>query len=415
MSSDEPIRLDKSCRICGSQKTKDVWELKPTPPGDRFVPESQLDSSKEKHPLILALCEACGYLHLPHVLDPKLIYSDYLYESKVTLGLRQHFKEYAEKVLSISKTAKGSMVVDLGSNDGSLLEVFQNLGMTVLGIEPSVIALKANDIVPTIRDYFNEEPAKNIVKNQGKAAIVTANYMYANIDDVKQFTRDAKELLDEDGIFVIQTGYHPEQMKIFMFDYIYHEHIAYFTVKVLSRLLQDCGFELLHVETNPMKGGSVRAIAQHAGGQRKIDQSVDAFIQNEEAAGMHKCETYFRFAEDINDRKIALLELLNPLKSENKRIVGYGASISTTTLAHQFEIGGHLEYIVDDNPIKQGLYSPGYHLPVYASGKLYEDMPEYVVILAWQYQDAIIERNREYLDRGGAFIVPLPDTKIVKK
>ena len=415
MIYDVSIRLDKNCRICESQKTHDVWELEPSPPGDLFLPKSQIRKSQSKFPLILALCEACGYLHLPYILDPKLIYSDYLYQSNVTLGLKLHFREYAEKVLSVLNIPRNKLVIDLGSNDGSMLEAFRDLGMKVLGVEPSAVALKAKENVPTIQDYFHKELAKKIVVDHGKAAVVTANYMYANIDDVKQFTRDVKMLMDDNGIFVIQTGYHPDQMKINMFDYIYHEHFSYFTAKVLKQLLQDCGLELFHVEGNPKKGGSIRVIAQHAGGQRKIDKSVDIFIQNEEAAGMYKCETYFRFAEDINSHKIAMLELLNSLKSENKRIVGFGASVSTTTLIHHFEIGHHLEYIVDDNPIKQGLYSPGFHLPVYASGKLYEDDPEYVVILAWQYQDAIIEKNRKYLDRGGTFIIPLPEQKVVKK
>lgn len=408
------VRLYKNCRICNSTRINNVFELKPTPPGDRFVPKSKLAQTSEKIPLILAICDECGFLHLPYVLNPEASYTDYVYETKITVGLSQHYLDYAKEIVSFSCIPKGSFVVDLGSNDGTMLKAFKECGMKVLGVEPNEqIARIANQRhLETTNNYFNGAIANRIVKEYGKASIVTANYMYANIDNVIDFTRKVKRLLDDEGLFVIQTGYHPEQIKINMFDYIYHEHFSYFSVKVLKQLLEQCGMELIHVSLHPAKGGSIRAIAQHRGGKRVLDE-IELFISEEENAGMHDPKTYIRFAEEIDRRKKKVLELIGRIKSAGHTIVGYGASHSTTTLLHHFELGEYLEYIVDDNPIKHGLFSPGYHLPVYPSQKLYEERPEYTLVLAWQHQDSIIKRNMKYLDEGGKFIVPLPELKVV--
>jgi len=409
------IRKDQNCRICNSSKIINVFELKPTPPGDRFVPKSQLNQTSERFPLILAICDECGYLHLPYVLNPEASYTDYVYQTQVTVGLSQHYLDYAKEIVSFSGISNGSFVADLGSNDGTMLHAFKECRMKVLGVEPNkqIAGIANQRHLETINDYFNSATADRIVKQYGKASIITANYMYANIDNVIEFTGNVKRLLDAEGLFVIQTGYHPEQMKINMFDYIYHEHFSYFSVKVLKQLLGQSGLDLIHVSLHPAKGGSIRAIAQHRGGKRVVDESVEVFIREEENEGMHDAETYIRFAGEIDVHKEELLKLIGKIKSDGHTIIGYGASHSTTTFLHHFELGESLKYIVDDNPIKHGLYSPGYHLPVYPSQKLYEERPQYILVLAWQHQDGIIKRNLQYLDEGGKFIVPLPELTIV--
>jgi len=331
------------------------------------------------------------------------------------VGLKHHYREYAKNILSFAKVPLSSLLVDLGSNDGTMLNAFKECGMKVLGVEPNekISGVANQRHLETVNDYFSSAITDRIVKEYGRASIVTANYMYANIDNVIKFTRNVKNLLDAEGLFVIQTGYHPEQMKINMFDYIYHEHFSYFSVKVLRQLLRQCGLDLIHVSLKPAKGGSIRAIAQHRGRKRVLDESVELFINEEENAGMHAPETYIRFAEEIDGHKKDLLGLIGEIKSDHLTIAGYGASHSTTTLLHHFELGQHLEYIVDDNPLKYGLYSPGYHLPVYPSQQLYEEHPEYVLVLAWQHQDSILKRNMKYLNEGGKFILPLPELKVV--
>jgi hypothetical protein len=409
----ETIMLE-SCRICHSESIKEVFELKPTPPGDLFLPKEKLNLSNEKYPLTLAICLNCGYLHLPYVLDPEISYGNYVYETKITIGLSKHYLGYAQEVVAFGGITPASFVVDLGSNDGTMLNAFRECGMKVLGVEPSDISeLASQNQLETINDYFSNKVADSIIKKYGNASVITANYMYANIDNVIDFTINVKKLLDDDGLFVIQTGYHPEQMKINMFDYIYHEHFSYFTVKVLKQLLTNCGLELIHVSEQTPKGGSIRAIAQHIGGRRDVDENVQSYIKKEENAKLHDLETYISFSKNINSLKQELVELLKQINSNGHNIVGYGASHSTTTLLHHFELGEYLDFLVDDNPSKHGLFSPGYHLPVYSSEKLNENKPEYVLLLGWQHQDTIIKRNKRFLDEGGKFIVPLPELKVI--
>ena len=287
--------------------------------------------------------------------------------------------------------------------------------MKVLGVEPSehISEFANQNRLETINDYFSNAVTDSIIEKYGNASIITANYMYANIDNVIEFTRSAKRLLDDDGLIVIQTGYHPEQMKINMFDYIYHEHFSYFTVKVLKQLLANCGLELIHVSLHPAKGGSIRVIAQHSNGRRDLDESVESFIEKEETAGMHDAETYIRFSKDINNLKKELVELIKQIHSTGHNIVGYGATHNTTTLMYHFELGEYIDFLVDDNLAKHGLYSPGHRLPVYPSEKLYENKPEYALVLGWQHQESILKRNNRFLNNGGKFIIPLPKLKVI--
>jgi len=409
------IRHDTTCRLCGSNRISTVFHLTATPPEDQFVSREQLHVAQDVYPLDLALCEACGYVHLPYVLSPEISYPHYIYTTKITLGLRNHYQKYADEALAMIQPLNDSLVVDLGSNDGSMLEAFKRRGMKVLGVEPAqAIGKAANDAgIPTVVDFFTDRVTEQIIKKYGKASIITANYMYANIDDLLGFTNNVAKLMAEDGVFVVQTGYHPEQMKIKMFDYIYHEHFSYFTLKVLRYLFAKCGLELIDAQKNLAKGGSIRTVAQLAVGNMPVSERVTEIIREEGIAGMEKREPYLEFGLEIERSKKELLLLLRKLKAEKKRIVGYGASHSTTTLTYHFELAQFMEYLVDDNPVKKGLYSPGYHLPVFPSQKLYEDNPDYAIVLAWQYQKPIIERNRQFSEQGGVFIVPLPELELV--
>ncbi len=409
------LRHDTYCRICSSEKIKTVLRLEDTPLEDQFLREEYKEQKQPVYPLELALCEDCGYLHLPYIVNPEASYADYVYESSVTVGLRNHYDDYARQIVDDFKLVKDSLVVDLGSNDGSMLASFKKTGMRVLGVEPaSAIATQANqNDLPTINDFFTENVVSNILQEHGKANVVTANYMYANIDDVMSFTRSVAKLLSEDGIFVIQTGYHPEQMKIKMFDYIYHEHFSYFTVRVLNNIFNLCGLELIQAINISPKGGSIRVIGQLKGGGRKVDSSVSMLIEKENKYGMHDSSVYETFAEEIQAAKNKLLVELNAIKSTGKRIVGIGGSHSTTTLTYHFELSPFMEYIVDDNSLKHGSYSPGYHLPVYPTKKLHDDMPDYVIVLAWQHGNSILNKHKEVLDKGISFILPLPELQII--
>jgi len=406
------LRHDAHCRLCGSTRVVSVLKLADTPLEDQFLKQPR---PQQSFPLELALCEECGYVHLPHIVSPEASYEDYLYVSSVTEGLRNHYDHYAREITSQYSIPEGSLVVDLGSNDGSMLSSFKREGMRVLGVEPAKNAARAaNDTgLLTICDYFTDEVKERIIQEHGKAALITANYMYANIDDLQAFTRLVAGLLDEDGLFVVQTGYHPEQMKINMFDYIYHEHFSYFSVEVLDRLFSECGLRMIDaVKTSP-KGGSLRVAARLEGGDRAISSSVAALIEEERSSGMREAETYRKFGERIQAEKKKLETLLRDIRARGERVVGFGASHSTTTLIHHFELAEHLEYLVDDNRLKHGTYSPGKHLPVFPTSKLYEDAPRHVLLLAWQHRHSIIEKHKTIFDAASSFIVPLPMLQVV--
>lgn len=413
--SEHVLRHDTRCRLCSSSRITTVLRLNDTPLEDQFVSQQKKSVVQPVYPLELAICEDCSYVHLPYIVNPEASYADYVYVSGVTVGLRSHYDQYAKEIAGDFATPEGSLVVDLGSNDGSMLASFKRLGMRVVGVEPaSSIAAQANGAgLTTINDFFTDEVAGQILAEHGAASVVTANYMYANVDDVLGFTKNVSKLLAPGGIFVIQTGYHPEQMKINMFDYIYHEHFSYFTVEVLKNIFASCGLELIHAEKTSPKGGSIRVVGQLENGGRSADYSVEKIIAEERQAGMRKIETYEKFALELAELKRQLLGRLGRLKGEGKKIVGFGASHSTTTLLYHFEIASFIEYLVDDNEIKHGLYSPGCHLPVYSSQKLYEDVPDYVVILAWQHQASITARHQKYLSGGGHWVIPLPHLNLL--
>ena len=409
------IRKDTLCRICDSSDVETVLKLNDTPLEDQFVDESRKHIEQKVFPLELAICNNCGYVHLPHVINPEESYIDYLYKSGITVGLRSHFDEYAKDIVSKYKIKKDSLIVDLGSNDGSMLASFKRQKMNVLGVEPAnLIAEYANQSgVKTINDFFSDEVVSTIVNSYGKADVVTANYMFANIDNIVHFTQSVENLLSEDGLFVVETGYHLEQFKIKMFDYIYHEHFSYFTVGVLSYLFNQYGLEIIDAQKTKPKGGSIRVVAQKQNGSREILPSVGMLIKNENESDIYKQKMYRLFDNSLKKLKFELIKLLESIQAKGKSIIAFGASHSTTTLIYHFELGSYFNYIVDDNEAKQGYYSPGLHTPVFSTNKIYEEKPDYVLILAWQHKDVICDRHSKFIENGGKFIVPLPNLCVV--
>jgi hypothetical protein len=409
------IRKDKLCRICDSSDIVTILKLNNTPLEDQFVDESNKHIEQKTYPLELAICNHCGYVYLPHVINPEESYVDYLYKSGITPGLRSHYDEYAKKIVSKYNIKKDSLIVDLGSNDGSMLASFKKQGMNILGVEPAkLIAEHANQAgVETINDFFTDEVVSKILSNYGKADVISANYMFANIDNIIQFTKSVESLLSKNGIFVVETGYHPEQFKIKMFDYIYHEHFSYFTVGVLSSLYNKCGLEIIDVQKTKPKGGSIRVVAQKQHGLREILPSVAMIIKSENESDIYHHKLYRDLGESLQVLRLELTKLLKGLKSKGKSIIAFGASHSTTTLIYHFELKDYFDYIVDDNEAKHGQYSPGLHIPVFSTDKMYVDSPDYILILAWQHKDIICDRHSKFIKNGGKFIVPLPNVCVV--
>ena len=404
-----------TCRLCDSKDLELVVKLTPTPIGAAYVTADRLGEPQECYPVDLFLCRKCGHAQLLDVINPETLFGEAVEVTSVSLGLVDHLEALTNRIIERAQPLPGSLVVDIGSNDGTLLKFFQQREMRGLGVEPSrYVAGIANKVgVNTLSRLFTAELAQEIRRDQGRAAIITANRVFANIDDLQDIVEGIRTLLSEDGLFVFETGYLVDMLEHTLVDLIYHEHLSYESVRSLQPFFRDNGMELIDVERIPVKGGSLRGFVQHKGGPRSVSPHVAELIALEERLGVDRSEPFLAFADKIKGTKSELGTLLAELKADGKSIAGYGAAVGSTTLIYYLGISNELSYLVDDDSAKWGLYSPGHHIPVMPSSALSEKQPDYVVILAWRYADPIINKHRAYLDAGGHFILPLPDPKVI--
>lgn len=400
------------CRLCHSRGLELVLKLTPTPLADSYL---RVKEVQEVFPLDLYLCRECGFAQLLDVVQPQHIYLDYIYETVSSLGLVEHFDNYAAEVLGRIRPPAGALVIDVGSNDGTLLKSYQKRGMKVLGVDPArEIAARATAAgVETLAEFLTVPVARRIRRERGPAAIVSANNVIANIDDLDEIAAAIRELLAPDGVFVFESYYLGDLVRNMVFDFIYHEHISSFAVKPVALFFKRHGLELVDVLRVPTKGGSLRYTVQLAGGPRNVAPIVGELLALEAQQGLDQPEMFRAFNARIERAKADTLAVLQKLKAEGKSVAGYGASATTTTLVYHFGMGGLIDYLVDDYPAKQGTFSPGLHLPVLPSEALYERRPAAVVVMAWRYYEPIMRRHRKYSAQGGKFIVPMPELKIL--
>lgn len=411
------INRRTNCRMCGSSNLTLVYQLAPTPIGDAYVTTDQLNISQESYPIDMFLCSDCGLAQLLDIIAPEVLYSNYIYMTSSSSEMQEHFPKYANQVIESIKPAPGALIVDIGSNDGTLLRQFKNHGLHVLGVEPAheIAQTATENGVNTIPGFFTPALALQIKQEYGPASIITANNVFANVDDLISLTEGIRSLLAPNGVFVFESFYLADVIENMVFDFIYHEHLSAFSVAPVQCFFQHMGMQLIDVQRIPTKGGSLRYTIQLTGGPRAVSLSVASMLNFEESFGLYHPETFKAFLIKIDGLKQLTMSHLKKLKNEGKTIAGYGASITGTTLIYHFGIGQYLDYLIDDNPAKQGRFSPGLHIPVYHPQLLYERKPDYVVILAWRYADAIIQKHIEFIKQGGKFIVPVPEFKIIEK
>lgn len=410
-----PVYKRETCRLCGSKNIHLAVHFVPTPIGDDFVSKERLSQTQPTFPLDLLLCHDCGNVQLLNVVNPELIYVEYTYKSSVSLGLVEHFKRYAETVISKIDPPKDGLVVELGSNEGAMLRAFKEQGMRVLGVDPAreISRMATEAGVETWATYFTADVAEKIKKERGAASLVIANNVFANIDDVEDVVKGLRSLLSPDGVFVFETSYWLDVEQKMLIDTVFHEHLTYFAVKPLVSFFRRLGMEIIDVERVETKGGSLRGYVQLAGGRRKLAASVAAQIGLEDKAGLDKPETYKVLTSELDRLKAELSAKLGEYKTKGKSVAAYGAAVGLTTMIYHFELGKYIDFIVDDNPDKQNTFSPGLHIPTLPSEALYEKKPDVVIVLAWRYVDAIKTRHQKYLSEGGHFILPLPKVEVI--
>jgi SAM-dependent methyltransferase len=386
--------------------------LTPTPPANALVPLTEKNREQVAYPLDVYRCGDCGHLQLLDIVDPKVLFSHYVYVSSTSPVMVSYLRDQSSAIIARLGLKPGDLVVEIGSNDGTLLRFFKAAGMRVLGVDPAANLVPDAADVETITDFFSADLGARIRNQYGQAAAICAYNVCAHMDDLQGVINGVRSLLAPTGHFVFEVGYLLDVFRKTLFDTIYHEHVDFHHVGPLRGFFARNGLKLLHAERSDIQGGALVGYVGHAG--ETEDESVATLVAEEHEAGLDKAETFRFFGEKIARRRDELTALLSGLRSKGKSIAAYGAPAKATTLMYHFGIDASLiEYIVDDNPIKQGLLTPGLHVPILATDVLYQRTPDYVLVLAWNFAESIVARHRGYAGRASRFIVPLPDLALV--
>ena len=403
------------CHSCGKTGLELILSLGAMPLANSLLTPEQVKQPEEIFPLDLAFCPHCTLVQITETVPPEKLFREYLYFSSYSETLLQHARQLARQLIHLRKLNADSLVVELASNDGYQLQYFMSEGIPVLGVEPAVnIARVAQEErgIPTVNEFFNAELAQRLLEGGKQADVIIANNVVAHVADLNGFVKGIQILLKDDGMAVLEMSYLRDMIDSCGFDLIYHEHLYYYSLTAFSALCQRHGLIVQDVERVGTQGGSLRIFVTRAGSQSPTDR-VAALLE-EEAAWVSSMEYYGAFARRVEGLKEELRRLLHRLKSEGKQIVGYGAAAKTTVLLNYFSIGeDFLDYVVDLSPHKQQRYVPGVHLPIHAPSQLLEDMPDYVLIFVWNIANEILEQQAEYRRRGGQFIIPIPEIRIV--
>jgi SAM-dependent methyltransferase len=405
-----------ACRACGSSDLVDVLDLGRTPLANALLPAICGEAGGETYPLNVVRCATCTLLQLREIVPPETLFSQYAYFSSVSDALVQHAAELADAVAAAEPLGPSSLVIEIASNDGYLLKAFKARGIPVLGIEPAGnIAQVAQEAgIPTRRAFFGLPLARELRAEGTTADVLLGNNVLAHVPELNAFAAAVATVLKPTGTAMFEFPYVKDMLDEVEFDTIYHEHQCYFSLTALSRLFQAHGLQVHDAESIRIHGGSLRLSLSHVG-RREVHDRVARLLAEEQAWGVDQDAPYRRFAASVEQVKARLLELLDSLRREQKRIVAYGAAAKGVTLTSYCGIGAaHLEYVVDRSPYKQGFRFPVDGLPIYATERLAEDHPDYALLLTWNFADEILRQQAPYVAAGGRFVVPVPVPRIVE-
>ncbi len=403
------------CRLCDSSRLELVVPITPSPIADAYVPADRLGEPQQCYPLDWYQCRSCGHVQLLDVVETDLLFRHYSYFSGRSAGLVKHFQQYAEDVIGRTRLQAGSLVVDIGSNDGCFLRFFQERGMRVLGIDPAEnVARVANESgIETWPAYFDVPMAERLVRERGRAQVVAANNVFAHADDMAGMADAVRYVLADDGVFVFEVSYLLDVIDHMLLGTIFHEHLCYHSVTPLAAFLRRHGLELIDVTRVGIQGGSLIGMAQRLDGPRQTSHTVSELEGLEDARALHDPATLRAFSARLEAVRREVSELIDELHRRGHTVAGFGAARGGTLLVYHFGLGPILQFIVDDSPDKQHLFSPGYHIPVLPTAALYERRPDYTFILAWVHTQAILRNHQRYLDEGGRFITCFPQIEVI--
>ncbi len=405
------------CRACGNEQLDTVLDLGQTPLANGLLAGSQLQEPEPRFPLVLAFCPICSLVQITETVPPELLFRHYLYFSSFSDTVLRHSREIAQRMVEERGLNGQSRVLEIASNDGYLLQYYRQSGIPVLGIEPAAnVAKAARDKrgIPTLNEFFGRELAEQLSRQGERADVIHANNVLAHVADLNGFVAGLRLMLKDNGVAVLEVPYVKEMVDRVEFDTIYHEHLSYFSLTALDHLFARHGLAIANVERLSIHGGSLRVFLEHEQKQQRQSESVGRLLTEEKEWGVNSPGFYQSFGGRIQRLKKDLLSLLRDLKSRGNRIAAYGCSAKGSTLLNCFGIGSEtLEFVVDRSTAKQGFYTPGTHLRVHGPERLLERMPEYALLLTWNFADEILEQQAEYHQRGGRFIVPVPEPRVV--
>jgi SAM-dependent methyltransferase len=409
-------KLQHACRFCGKELQSTFVDLGMSPLCESYVDQGQLNQMEPFYPLHVYVCQNCYLVQLEEYVKPEDIFTEYAYFSSYSDSWLKHAHDYTEMIVERLKLGKNSLVVEVASNDGYLLQYFIKKGIPALGIEPAInvaeVALQKG--IPTRVEFFGVESARTLKSEGYSPDLIIGNNVLAQVPDLNDFVAGLKELLNPSGVITLEFPHLMRLMAENQFDTIYHEHFSYFSLISAEKIFSAHDLVLFDVEELPTHGGSLRIYACHREDMSKyVSERVIALRGREELAGFTRIEHYTHFAEQVKETKRKLLELLIKLKDNNKKIAGYGAPGKGNTLLNYCGIReDFLDYTVDRNPYKQGKFLPGTHIPIYAPEKINETRPDFLLVLPWNFKDEIMQQMAYILDWGAQFIVPIPEARI---
>ncbi len=403
------------CRACKSSRLNMFLPLGPHPLANGFLRREQLADVEALFSLDTYVCLDCGLIQVSNNVPPDY-FREYVYVPSTAEAMHSHFASLAELLAETFLASTESLTIDIGCNDGLFLKSLKDRGARTLGVDPAsnVIEMARQKGLEIVNEYFSPQVARIIREEHGPAALIVTTNTFHHIDDLDSFTEGVELLLEDDGTLVIEVPHALEIVRQNQFDGVYHEHVSQFTVKSVVDLARRFGLEVFDVQRLDVHGGSIRLFVRKEKGRNSVSPSVTELVSKEQESGLLLIGTYESFRERVEKNRETLITLLKKLKGEGKRIVGYGASARGNTLLNYYKIGTDtLDYIVDRNSLKHGLYTPGMHIPVFDVEKVLEDRPDYLLVLAWNFAEEIMRQQEEYSGLGGHFILPIPEPKIV--
>ncbi len=410
------VTLKQKCRYCQAQLPEPFLELGSMALANSFLSRDEPAQDEFTCPLSVTYCPGCHLVQLTHAVSPQRMFSQYLYVSSTSKTFQQHFALYAREVKALFPGRESLLAVDIGSNDGLLLECFAREGMQAVGVEPALnLSRTANERgLRTINRFFDDQSRREIARSWGRADAVTANNVFAHVDDIASFCRNARLLLNDDGVFVIEFPYLVTMCEEMLFDMIYHEHLSYISLTALSRFLRRCRLEIFDVRPVASHGGSLRVFIQLEGAGRASTGAAERMMRDEESGGYLRIDRYRAFADSVRAVKDKLLAFVHGERDRGNRIAGYGAPAKANTLINFCGISrNEIAYIVDDNPLKQGTLSPGARIPVVDREQLRQRPADAIVIFAWNFADEIVRKLEEAVGPETRFFVPLPEPRLI--